>query len=75
VRKTRNSEVLKFWCSEVLGHDTAAVNARSNDTQVICGMTVVRKAPDADAKIILPPDRAGAAVRKIEPNVCTSHER
>jgi hypothetical protein len=59
----------------VVRHDTAAVNARSNDTQVLCGITVVRKAADADAKIILPPDRAGAAVRKIEPNVCTSHER
>lgn len=41
------------------------------DREVICGMTVMRQRPDADKKIMLPSDRSkGAAVRRIEPQVC-----
>ena len=56
-------------------HHAAEAQARGADTQLICGMTVIRKTPDSDAKIILPPNRTGAAARKIEPTACTNRER
>jgi hypothetical protein len=38
-----------------------------------CGMPMMEQSPDLDAKILLPPDRsAGAAVRRIEPQGCTT---
>lgn len=59
----------------IVRHDAPDVNAKSNDVEVICGMTVIRKTPDADPKMVIKADRNGAAVRKIEPNVCTNRER
>jgi hypothetical protein len=43
-----------------------------DDREIVCGMVVVRKSPDADAKILLPPRETGATIRRIEPQVCTS---
>ena len=56
----------------VIRHYATAPKSRTNDTQVICGMTVIRKTPEADPKIVIKPERAGSAVRRIEPNVCTN---
>ena len=49
-------------------HDTARA-----DTEVICGLTVIRKSPDADRGILVPPKEAHRSViRRIQPPVCTS---
>jgi hypothetical protein len=46
---------------------------RSEETEIICGMTVVRKRHDLDSKIVLKPKlNPNAAVRKITPPVCTA---
>jgi hypothetical protein len=43
-------------------------------TRTVCGLTMIEQSPDVDTGILLPPnDRAaGAAVRRIEPDVCTA---
>jgi hypothetical protein len=43
------------------------------DVRVICGLTVIRKSADVDPAIVLPAARGtNPAVRRIEPDVCTS---
>jgi len=49
-----------------------AIARTDGEREIICGMVVVRKSPEADAKILLPPRATGAAVRRIEPKACTS---
>jgi len=46
---------------------------RAEETEIICGMTVVRKRHDVDSKIVLKPKLSpNAAVRKITPPVCSN---
>ena len=52
-----------------------ATGMRNDDREIICGMVVVRKSPEADAKILLPPRETGAMIRRIEPRVCTSQTK
>jgi len=42
---------------------------RDGDREVICGMVVIHKTAAEDPKILVP-RRTGAAVRRIEPQVC-----
>ncbi len=44
--------------------------------EVICGLTVVRKSPDLDPRIILPRDRgANLGARRVEPDTCRPADR
>jgi hypothetical protein len=42
----------------------------ADDREVICGMTVIHQSPAADPKILVPPRETGAAVKRIEPQIC-----
>jgi hypothetical protein len=47
--------------------------AAAGKTEIICGLVVMQKSPNLDARMLLPPTRSrGLAVRRIEPNACTS---
>ena len=53
----------------------ATVNPRAvrgeDRREVICGLTIVRKSPDLDPRIIVPPDRgANLPARRVEPAAC-----
>lgn len=59
-------------------HKEAATQPRRHDsargqTEIICGLTVIRKSPDFDRGILVPPkDRTRSAIRRLIPPVCTS---
>jgi hypothetical protein len=47
--------------------------ARADDTEIVCGMKVIRKTHDADPKIVFKPKlTVNPAVRKITPPVCSA---
>jgi hypothetical protein len=50
----------------------SAVPRGSADVEIICGMRVIRKGPEQDPGIIVRSsgDSRGAAVRRLEPQVC-----
>jgi len=54
-----------------------ALQARTPDsTRTICGLTMKEQSPDLDARMRLPADRStGAAIRRIEPKVCSEPSR
>jgi hypothetical protein len=59
-------------------HAEALLRALQSRTQAktirtVCGLTMIEHSPDVDAGILMPPDdrAAGAAVRRIQPQVCT----
>jgi hypothetical protein len=41
-----------------------------DERTIVCGMVVMRKSAEADAKMIIPPRDTGAVVRRIEPRAC-----
>ena len=43
---------------------------REDDREIVCGLVVIHKTAAADPKIVLPPRKNGAAVRRIEPQGC-----
>lgn len=60
---------------QVVGHDTVGVTPQTNNTEVICGMIVIRPSTETDPKMIVTPKREGAAIRTIKPSVCTPQKR
>lgn len=44
--------------------------SRNPDREIVCGMVVIHKTPSDDPKILLPIQKTGAAVRRIEPQGC-----
>jgi hypothetical protein len=52
-------------------HKAPALAARANEERdVICGTVVIRKSPEMDSGMLIPPRETGAAVRRIEPEAC-----
>ena len=44
------------------------------ETEIICGMTVIKKSPDADPGIFAQPKHSGeSAIRRIKPPLCNPH--
>jgi len=51
-------------------HDFAR---RQAETEIICGMTVIKKSPDADPGIFAQPRHSGeSAIRRIKPPLCNA---
>ena len=44
----------------------------AEDREIICGMVVVHKTPDADRGILMAPRESGSVIRRIEPQVCSA---
>ena len=43
-------------------------------TEIICGLTIIKKSPDADPGIFAQPKVSGqSAIRRIQPTVCNTH--
>ena len=44
----------------------------AEDREIICGMVVVHKTPDADRGILMAPRESGSVIRRIEPQACSA---
>jgi len=43
---------------------------RHDEREIICGMVVIKKSPDLDKGMLIPPKSKELPVRRIEPQVC-----
>jgi hypothetical protein len=72
-RKQRQDQV-KPARLHVVRHVPAVSAEKQGDSEIICGLTVIRKGSEFDpGMLVKPSDGAGAAIRRITPPVCTSH--